>query len=118
MATPAGKSPDSTNTGDEEFLQKKAPSGKEVQWFHREADTDGSELSIHHTLGNEQNQAAKGNHTHDGRNGKRLLGEANAITGTKYLNGTPSATDLQNLQNQINSVVAVLVSLGAVDRRS
>ena len=105
-------------SSDEEYLEKKAPSGKEVAWFHREADTDASELAAHHTLGNDQNQAAKGNHTHDGRNGRKLFGDGDAVTGTKYASGGPSAGDLTNLQNQINALTALVVKLGASDRRA
>lgn len=39
---------------------------KEVREFHLRADTDGSPKAIHHTLGPGPNQAAPGNHTHDG----------------------------------------------------
>jgi hypothetical protein len=42
------------------------PTAREVSKFHTNADTDGSTKAIHHTLGPGPNQAAAGNHTHDG----------------------------------------------------
>jgi len=42
------------------------PSSKEVLDFHTHSDLDGSPKAQHHTLGPNQNQAAAGNHTHDG----------------------------------------------------
>ncbi len=107
------------NTGDEDYLSEDAPSGKYVKWFHREADTDSSELAEHHTLGNGRNQASAGNHRHDGKSGLPLLDKGtDRVTGTKYLNGTPSSADLTNLQNQINALTAIIVKLGAADNRS
>lgn len=37
-----------------------------VRELHQNADTDGSPKAIHHTLGPGPNQAAPGNHSHDG----------------------------------------------------
>lgn len=42
------------------------PTTKEVRDFHTNSDVDGSPKSQHHTLGPGPNQAAPGNHTHDG----------------------------------------------------
>lgn len=42
------------------------PTAREVTKAHTNADTDGSAKAIHHTLGPGPNQAAAGNHTHDG----------------------------------------------------
>jgi hypothetical protein len=107
------------NTGDEDYLSQSAPPGKYVKWFHREADTDASELSEHHTLGNGRNQASAGNHRHDGKSGLRLFDSGeDRVTGAKYVNGTPATGDLVNLQNQINALTALLVKLGAADNRS
>lgn len=41
-------------------------SSKEVADFHKNADKDGSAKALHHTLGYGPNQAAPGNHSHDG----------------------------------------------------
>lgn len=48
------------------------PSAKEVELFHTNSDKDGSPTSLHHTLGNGPNQAAPGDHTHDGGTSKEL----------------------------------------------
>jgi hypothetical protein len=57
-----------TITGPNQFRQadNKRPDIKEVQDFHTNSDVDGSPKSLHHTLGPGPNQAAAGNHTHDG----------------------------------------------------
>lgn len=39
---------------------------KQVADLHKRADTDSSFKAIHHTLGKKHNQAAPGDHTHDG----------------------------------------------------
>ena len=43
-----------------------APSPAEVTKFHINSDVDGSPKAQHHTLGPGPNQAAAGNHSHDG----------------------------------------------------
>lgn len=48
-----------------------APS-EEVNAFHQNSDVNSSALAQHHTLGLGPNQAAFGNHTHDGKNSKRI----------------------------------------------
>jgi len=42
-------------------------------YTHEEADTDSAHSAMHHTLGETENQAAKGNHVHDYNDGSRLL---------------------------------------------
>jgi hypothetical protein len=44
----------------------------EVNDFHINSDVDKSTLSQHHTLGVLPNQAAPGDHNHDGRSSKRI----------------------------------------------
>lgn len=48
---------------------RNAASSETVTRFHFNADSDSSVNSLHHTLGNRRNQAASGNHTHDGTSG-------------------------------------------------
>jgi hypothetical protein len=48
------------------------PTAKQVEDFHTNADKDGSPKALHHTLGPGPNQAAAGNHTHDGGNSASL----------------------------------------------
>ena len=49
------------------------PTAKESDRAHRNADTDGKSLSIHHTLGPGHNQAAAGDHSHNGGASVNLL---------------------------------------------
>lgn len=46
---------------------------KLVNSFHAKSDVDSSTESQHHTIGIKANQAAPGDHIHDGRSSKRLL---------------------------------------------
>lgn len=80
-----------------------APTTKEVEKFHTNADTDGSDGSVHHTLGPRKGQSAPGDHDHRGGNSKLLL-EGVTITGS---DATPLTI--------INSIVDALVELGATD---
>lgn len=73
-----------------------------VRKIHEKADTDGSEIAVHHTLGSGRNQAAAGNHDHRGGNSVLLL-EGETITGSR---GGGTA---------LTSIIALLVTLGATD---
>jgi hypothetical protein len=79
-----------------------APSAKEVEKAHRNADTDGKPTAAHHTLGPGTFQSSPGNHTHDGAQSALVLGNV-TLTGVKT-GGTA-----------LNSVIAALVALGATD---
>lgn len=48
------------------------PQSTEVTKFHTNCDRDSSQTSDHHTLGTSHNQASPGDHTHDGRNSKKI----------------------------------------------
>lgn len=86
------------------YATKTKPTPKEVLDFHTHADTDGSPKAAHHTLGSGPNQAAAGNHTHDGGGSTVLFPlEGVAITGSR-------ATDAWRI-----SVMAALTALGATD---
>ncbi len=52
------------------------PNPDEVNEFHRYSDQDSVPEAQHHTLGQEPNQAAAGNHAHNGRDSKVLDGYA------------------------------------------
>jgi hypothetical protein len=45
---------------------------EQVNLFHLNSDRDAGPTAQHHTLGLGPSQASPGNHTHDGRNSKRL----------------------------------------------
>ena len=47
-------------------------SPEDVNSFHNNSDRDSSHTAQHHTLGLGPNQASPGNHTHDGKNSKRI----------------------------------------------
>ena len=48
------------------------PSFDEVNDFHTNSDLDDRLESQHHTLGMDPYQASPGDHTHDGKNSKRI----------------------------------------------
>lgn len=57
---------------------------REVDRIHTKADTDGSPTAIHHTLGINRNQAAPGNHIHDGKASPKVGRGLNlAISGSR-----------------------------------
>jgi hypothetical protein len=49
-----------------------ATSIQEVNDFHINSDVDSSAIAQHHTLGVLNTQASPGDHTHDGKNSKRI----------------------------------------------
>src|SRR5690349_3160152 len=62
-----------------EVLEGKAPTSEQVAKIHEKSDKDGGPKSQHHTLGPGPNQAAPGNHTHDGGNSAFLLDDYTLI---------------------------------------
>lgn len=60
------------NSADKDFSAGGAPSAKEIANFHLRADVDASHRALHHTLGNGRNQAAPGDHVHDGIRGNKI----------------------------------------------
>lgn len=58
------------------------PSAVEVNKFHTNADTDAHAGALHHTIGIKHDQAAAGDHKHDGVGSKKLL-EDKTLTGSK-----------------------------------
>jgi len=77
---------------------------REVKDAH--IDTDGSRTALHHTLGAGHNQAAPGDHMHDGGSSQTLttLLEGITLTGTRPYNSSA-----------VESVVSALVAYGATD---
>ncbi len=78
------------------------PSSKEVTKFHSNADTDGNEGSLHHTLGPRKGQASPGDHDHRGGTSVLLL-QGTTISGSRASGAA------------LISVIAALVELGATD---
>lgn len=86
------------------YATKEKPLAKELIEFHTNADTDGSPKAIHHTLGSGPNQAAPGNHSHDGGASAEIFPlEGVTLSGSKAGNVA------------LASVIAALVKLGATD---
>lgn len=54
------------------MTQPNVPSSTEVQKAHSNSDVDASTTAQHHTLGIAHNQAAPGDHNHNGKNSKKL----------------------------------------------
>lgn len=78
------------------------PDADSVREFHINADTDVDPNSLHHTIGPGYNQAASGQHNHDGNNSPLLL-DGVTISGAKGGN------------TALASVISALVKLGAAD---
>ena len=74
----------------------------QVDDFHEQSDLNTRSEAQHHTLGPSQNQAAPGNHNHDGGTSIPLW-EGNTLTGSRGGNMA------------LSSVIAILVQKGAVD---
>ena len=68
-----------------EHAKTDKPNAKQVTDFHTHSDVDGSPKSQHHTLGPGPNQAAAGNHTHDGGQSTTLdkLMEGITVSGSR-----------------------------------
>lgn len=97
------KAPKQYGTSDRKAEPNKpAPTATEVDEFHRNSDVDLRPEAQHHTLGPLPNQAASGNHKHDGGDSELLL-VGTTISGSR-------ASDAWRL-----SVNAILVRLGATD---
>lgn len=59
-------------------------SAGDVNDFHANSDVDKSTLSQHHTLGPQPNQAAPGDHDHNGRNSRKVQGRNLATPDVTY----------------------------------
>lgn len=79
------------------------PAAEHVNDFHTNSDVDSGPDAHHHRLGTGTNQAAPGNHTHDGSDSPLIL-DGLSITGAK---GTTT---------WYASVNQLLVRLGAADQ--
>lgn len=82
--------------------QRSDADATQVDDFHEQSDLNTRSEAQHHTLGPSQNQAAPGNHNHDGGTSIPLW-EGNTITGSRGGNMA------------LSSVIAILVQKGAVD---
>lgn len=78
------------------------PPAEAVSDFHTNSDVDSRPEAQHHTLGPNSNQAAPGNHKHDGGDSEKLL-TGEVISGAR--NGEAWA----------QSINSILVKMGATD---
>lgn len=93
------------------FNTKQYPTAKEVNDFHRNADTNRDESAIHHTLGNDRAKASPGDHTHDGSDSSSLWSDdgANAVIFNADL------TTNAGLQAAVGKLIDAMVMKGAAD---
>lgn len=63
-------------------VKGQVPSKLDVEKFHTNADTNGSDGSIHHTLGPRKGNAAPGDHDHRGGNSVQLM-SGDSISGSR-----------------------------------
>lgn len=87
--------------------EKKSPTAKEVNAFHKYDDVDRGNISHHHTIGQGAGQVAPGKHFHNGEDAPKLL-DGVVFTGiiTSYNRTT------------FKQVLDALVKLGAADTTS
>ena len=74
-----------------------------VAKFHEKADTNASAQALHHTLGTKHDEAASGDHDHNGANSKKIMTGV-TITGAK--GGNVALTNL---------LTALAANLGLTD---
>lgn len=80
------------------------PSATEVQRFHSNSDVDSTQTAQHHTLGTSHNQSSPGDHTHNGKNSKKI--------GKGINPAFPSTANAAYNQAQIQSIIDALRALG------
>jgi len=80
----------------------KAADAQLVNKFHEKSDLDSSQEAQHHSLGPKHDQASPGDHTHNGKNSRKILA-GTAITGSRASGAA------------LVSVIDALEKLGASD---
>lgn len=77
------------------------PPPGEVNTYHTRSDVDSSTLAQHHTLGIGHNQAATGDHVHDGLSSRKIgTGLGATVTGSRGGNAA-----LASLINELKKVM-------------
>lgn len=77
----------------------------EVAKAHQNSDVDSGVTAQHHTLGVGHNQATQGDHTHNGKNSKKI--------GAKLDPAFPTTANAAYTQAQIQSIINFCRALGA-----
>lgn len=80
-----------------------SPSSDAVNKFHNNDDVDTSVVGHHHTLGIGANQSSPGNHSHDGKNSKKL-GKGKDLTFPLTAGATYSQADFQKVINALRAL--------------
>jgi hypothetical protein len=78
-----------------------SPEPREVNLFHARSDLDSGALAQHHTIGIKHDQAAAGDHNHDGQ-GSRKIGQGLNLTLTGAKGGNVA---LGNLITMLKNVI-------------
>lgn len=92
---------------EDNYQRERPPSAAYIAWFMAEADTT-SPSSVFHRLGFLENEAAPGNHLHDGRNSAFLFDPA-----TDIINGDLATSN--GLQTAVREIARLLALLGATN---
>jgi hypothetical protein len=85
---------------------KTPPTAKTVDWFHGNASTS-QPTDIHHRIGFAAEDAAAGNHNHDGHNSTPLF------DGTVTIPAVSGASTMTQLADAINIIAGLLREKGA-----
>lgn len=83
---------------------KSPPSVKLVEWFHRNAGHD-RDIDLHHLIGTNPGDVARGNHVHDGR-------DSPALWTASQMPASPAATTA-SLKTAVDAVIALLTAKSA-----
>ncbi len=85
-------------------MTQPVPTPGEVSKAHTNSDVDASKVAQHHTLGIQANQASPGDHTHNGKNSKKIGKGINAAF--------PTTANVAYTQAQIQAIIDALRALG------
>lgn len=80
---------------------KAPPPGKVVDWLHGNAELRGA-AAIHHRIGTGPDDAASGDHTHDGRNSFPLFDDTDVPA------DLPGGATTTQIVDAINDILALL----------
>ncbi len=79
------------------------PTSQEVTKAHTNADTNASTSALHHTLGQGHNESSPGDHTHNGKNSKKIGKGLDAAFPTTAA-GAYSAAQIQSIINALRNL--------------
>ncbi len=91
-----------TSISNESLEGAPPPSQAFVDWLHGQASTTKPD-DLHHTLGFQQNQAAIGNHRHNGKDSLTIIPPSDAFALTD-LGPSPATSDIVAAVNKLNAM--------------